>query len=132
MNLRRLQFSTRSLFVLTEIASVISAVVVKWPVALRILLILAAIVFLIAGMFKCAILATSDRRPRFAIVSWTVLAGFFLLFSVSTYRLLFNDDLILIPPVFCIMVCCLITCIAGACRSYSLIGQNSNADDRVG
>lgn len=126
----RWQCSTRSLFVLTAVVSVILAIVVKWPIVIRIFLIVAALGFVIAAMFKSAIFATSDRRPRLAMLSWAILAALFLLFSAGTFRLLFYEDLILILPIFCIMIVCLITCIVGVCRSYSLVSRKGVAGDR--
>lgn len=83
--MNRWQFSTRHLLVLTAIVSVILAVAVRMPAVFQIALMVAAPVLFIIAVFQSANFATSDRRPRLAAISWSLMATFFALFALLCF-----------------------------------------------
>jgi hypothetical protein len=117
------QFSTRHLLVLTAIVSVILAVAVRMPAFFRVVLAFAAPVLIVVAILQSANLATSDRRPRLAVVAWLALGSFFAFYCYAILHIAWQNERVgsLIP--FAIMAACCATCIAQAWRSFQLIGK---------
>ena len=86
---KRWQFSTRSLLLLTAIVSAILALAVSLPIWFQAMIWVAIPVLIVVALFQSANFLTSDRRPRLAILSWTMLAGFFGFYSAAILSLYF-------------------------------------------
>jgi hypothetical protein len=114
MDSRRHQFTIRGLLLITALVSVVLAFAVRVPLAFQISLIVAAITLVVVMMLKSASFATSERRPRIAAISWTLLALFFALFSLISCGAsihLLDDRLVLVPVFLCASMtgCCLVS-----------------------
>lgn len=114
MDPRRHQFTIRGLLLFTAVVSVVLAFAVRVPLAFQISLIVAAITLVVVVIFKSANFATSERRPRIAAISWTLLTLFFALFSLITLGASIHqldDRLVLVPIFLCAAMtgCCLVS-----------------------
>jgi len=128
MKQRRWQFSIRSLLVLTAVTSLVLAVAVRLPMFFRVALLISVPVLLVVAVLQSANFATSDRRPRFALLSWTSFAAFFVLFALAIVRAgLSYASLVAL----CLMLACSIACVVQARRSYLLIGRSPIAIDSM-
>lgn len=127
--MERWQFSVRSLLVLTAILSLVLAFAVNLPGLFKIMLIVAAPVLLIAAILQSANFATSDRRPRLAVLSWSLLGAFFAVYAVAIIRLLVQagGDRVDGPLLgLAIMAICCLACAYHAYRSFMLIGRSGH------
>src|SRR5262245_55254560 len=107
----RRQFSTRSLLILTAIASLFLAFAVKLPEVFKFALVGLAVALVIVATLKSAFIVTSDRRPRVALLSWTILLALFAIFSTGLFHLVLRtkgkDDLwVLYLAVLAFMIIC--------------------------
>lgn len=133
--MNRCQFSTRSLLVLTAIVSVVLAVAVRMPAVFQVALMVAAPVLFVVAIFQSANFATSDRRPRLALVAWTALGSFFAIYSFAIYwfGLQGQESVSAFAVVlFCVMAGCCLICLAEAWRSFNLIGASRSDADSTG
>ena len=129
-NSSRWQFSIRGLLVLTAIVSLVLAFAVNLPDVFRIMLIVAAPVLVVAAVLQSANFATSDRRPRLSVLSWSVLGAFFAMYAVALFRLLFQPGVDDDGGLFIglgLMGGCFLICMYRAYRSYLLIGRSRPA-----
>ena len=128
----RWQFSTRSLLVLTALISVVLSVAVRMPTIFRVVLAFTAPVLIMVAILQSANFATSDRRPRLAVIAWLALASFFAFYCSAILHLAWQNESVgpLIP--FAIMAGCCATCAAQVWRSFRLIGKRpANDDDSI-
>jgi len=118
---KRWQFSTRSLLLLTAIVSAILALAVSLPIWFQAMIWVAIPVLIVVALFQSANFLTSDRRPRLAILSWTMLAGFFGFYSAAILSLYFArtpaSDEITSRIMFGVMATCSVICVIRALRS---------------
>jgi hypothetical protein len=118
---KRWQFSTRSLLLLTAIVSAILALAVSLPVWFQVMMGVAIPVLIVVALFQSANFLTSDRRPRLAMLSWTMLAGFFGFYSAAILSLYYarapESDEITSRIMFGVMATCSVICVIRACRS---------------
>src|SRR5262245_48322545 len=132
MNKSRWQFSVRSLLVLTAILSLVLAFAVTWPDVFGFMLILSAPILVLAAILRSANFLTAERRPRLAMLSWSMLGGFFALYVLGLVGVLLQpgkssiDGLLL--GIATMAACCL-TCANRAYRSYRMIGLSGSATD---
>jgi len=82
----RWQFSTRHLLVLTAIVSVVLSVAVRMPVFFRVVLAFTAPVLIVVAVLQSANFATSDRRPRLAVVVWLALGSVYATVALCVVR----------------------------------------------
>lgn len=125
MSERRWQFSVRGLLVLTAIVSFVLAFAVTLPIAFRWMLIVAAPVLILAAILTSANFATSESRPRLALISWSVLGAFFGLyaFAVACAVIQSGDGEVAGPLLgFSILVVCFVACVVRGFRCCRLIG----------
>jgi hypothetical protein len=130
----RRQFSIRGLLVLTAIISAVLAFAVRLPDVFRVLLIIAVPVLLIVAIFQSANFATSDRRPRIALLSWIALGIFFTLLAIGMFRMMVvaGGDLVTGPIIgLCILIGCAATCAVRAGRCYLMIRKPAAEADRI-
>jgi hypothetical protein len=130
----RWQFSIRGLLVVTAIISVVLAVAVRLPTFFTVCLLVAAPTILIVAVLKSANFATSDHRPRLALLVWIALGSFFACYSFAILITgLQDEDGIAGFAVFglAIMSISCVTCLARAWESYLLVGRPSTATDSV-
>lgn len=133
MKFRR-QFSIRGLLLLTAGVSLVLAFAVKLPVVFQLLLTVAAIVLVVVAVFSSANFATSERRPRLAMVAWLLLAVFFGAFDsmciAASVRLL-DESLVVVPIVLClVMTLCCLVCLYQAANSFrKASGQRAAKND---
>lgn len=132
--MKRWRFSTRALLVVTAIVSAVLAVAVRLPTVFTVCLMIAAPTLLIIAVLQSANFATSDRRPRLALVAWMVLAAFFSLYSFAILKMgVLGEDGVSGFAVFglAIMLLCLTTCLAQAWKSWRRIGRSPTVADSV-
>jgi hypothetical protein len=118
---KRWQFSTRSLLLLTAIVSAILALAVSMPIWFQAMLIAAVPVLIVVALLQSANFLTSDRRPWLAMLSWSMLAGFFGTYSAAILSLYFArapaSDEVTSRIMFGVMATCSVICVIRACRS---------------
>jgi hypothetical protein len=129
---KRWQFSTRSLLLLTAIVSAILALAVSMPVWFQAMILVAIPVLIGVALFQSASFLTSDRRPWLAMLSWSMLAGFFGFYSAAILSLYFarapESDEITSRVMFGVMATCSVICVIRACRSLlHLLSGRTNA-----
>ena len=126
MNSSRWQFSTRSLLVLTALVSVVLAFAVKMPAVFQVMLLLAALVLVVVAIFQTANFATSDNRPRLAVVAWLLLTSFFVIYCAGIAMSLTLRAPTSVTPgwlsLFGVMATCAVLSVYRACRSFRQIG----------
>jgi hypothetical protein len=127
--MNRWQFSTRHLLVLTAIVSVVLAVAVRMPVFFRVMLAFTAPVLIVVAVLQSASFATSDRRPRLAVLAWLALGLFFAFYCTMILILAWQHESVgpLFP--FAFMASCCAICVAQAWRSLRLIGSKASAEN---
>lgn len=127
----RWQFSTRHLLVLTALVSVVLSVAVRMPVFFRVVLAFTAPVLIVVAVLQSANFATSDRRPRLAVLVWLALASFFAFYCAAILNLAWQFESVgpLFP--FAIMAACFATCLAQAWKSFRIIGKPPADDDSI-
>jgi hypothetical protein len=131
---RRWQFSTRWLLVVTAIVSFVLAVAVRLPVFFKGCLLVAAPTLLLIALFQSANFATSDRRPRLALMAWLALGAFFAFFTfaivMSSIR---SEDRMWGFTVvgFAVMSLCCAVCLAKAWKSLLLVLSPPDRVDSV-
>ncbi len=92
MTARRWQFSIRGILFLTAIVSGVLAFAVRMPAFFQAILIAAVPILFVVGLLQGANFATSDRRPRMAVVVWSLLGLFFALYTGALVWQLFRID----------------------------------------
>jgi len=124
--MKRWQFSLRGLLFLMAAVSLVLAFAVSLPDIFKLILIIAAAVLFVIGLFQSANFATSERRPRLAALSWTVLGAFFALFALLCVRgLMAHEAVDFVALVMaCTMSACCAVCVFSAYRSFRQIGSN--------
>jgi len=123
--MKRWQFSIRSLLFLMAAVSLILAFAVTLPEIFKLLLIVAAAVLFVVGLLQSANFATSNRRPRLAVVSWSLLGLFFALLALLCLRVLVASETADVVMIFLsgtMSACCLV-CVVNAFRSFRQIGR---------
>jgi hypothetical protein len=128
----RWQFSTRGLLVLTAIVSFVLAFAVRLPTVFTVILLIAAPVLLLIAVFHTANFATSDRRPRIALLSWLMFATFFALYSSAILSAgLQNERGVSGGAIFglSIMCLCCVICLLRAWQSFRLLGRGPESDE---
>jgi hypothetical protein len=130
----RLQFSIRGILFLTAIVSGVLAFAVRMPAFFQVSLIAAVPILFFVGLLQGANFATSDRRPRMAIVAWSMLGLFFALFTSLIVCVLFQADLNLrmLPPLLIgigVMGGCFIVCARQVHRAYGLATSPADIGD---
>ena len=127
----RWQFSTRHLLVLTAIVSVVLSVAVRMPVFFRVVLAFTAPVLIVVAVLQSANFATSDRRPRLAVVVWLALGSFFAFYCAAILNAAWQYENVATLFPFAIMAACCATCFAQAWRSLRIIGKTPVDDDSI-
>lgn len=129
---RRWQFSTRNLLVITAIVSAVLAVAVRLPFFFAICLWIAAPTLLLIAVLQSANFATSDHRPRLALLAWIALGSFFALFAFAILLWMLNGrEMISGFAVFgfAVMTVCCGTCLFRAVRCGCLIASSRTGGD---
>ena len=101
------------------------------PTFFRVVLAFTAPVLIVVAILQSANFATSDRRPRLAVLSWLALGLFFAFYCSVILQMAWQSESAgpLIP--FAIMAACCATCLAQAWRSFRLIDKPSADDDSM-
>lgn len=96
----RWQFSICGILFFTAIVSGVLAFAVRMPAFFQALLISAVPILFFVGLLQGANFATSDHRPRIAIVAWSLLGLFFAFYSGALFWQLFQVefDFHTLPP----------------------------------
>jgi membrane protease YdiL (CAAX protease family) len=135
---KRWQFSTRSLLLLTAVVSAVLALAVSLPIWFQVMIWAAIPVLIVVALFQSANFLTSDRRPRLATLSWTMLAGFFGFYSAAILSLYFArapaSDEVTSRIMFGVMATCSVICVIRACRSllHILSGRTNETSGDTG
>ena len=136
MTMRHWQFSIRGILFLTAIVSGVLAFAVRMPTFFQALLISAVPILFIVGLLQGANFATSDRRPRMAIVAWSLLGLFFAFYTGALFWQLSQTefDFHALPPFFLgisIMGGSFVVCIFRAYRACGLVSASADGDGEL-
>jgi hypothetical protein len=132
--MRRWQFSIRGLLIVTAFVSLVLAIAVRLPILFTVCLSVTAPTLLMIAVLQSANFATSERRPRLALIAWIMLAAFFALYSFAILRAsVLGENGVSGFAIFglAIMSLCLITCLSKAWQSYRLSRRSPTAVDSV-
>ena len=108
------------------------AVAVRLPLFFAIFLWIAAPTLFLIALLQSANFATSDHRPRLALLAWIALGSFFALFTFAILLWMLNSGEVISGFAafgFVVMAVCCGTCFVRAVHSGRLILRSRNDGD---
>jgi hypothetical protein len=139
---RRLQFSVRALLLLTALVAVVLAVAVQLPLLFWVSVGIGAILLALQSLVWSVSFATSERRPRLAVISWMLFGGVFTGIGLLVWSILQSNGAAAVDSrelaFYILMGVCTLVCLVRAgtvCRgmrrpAMTADGASAEANER--